>query len=258
MNLSGEETKILGFYDHYPSLAPEPDVILNIFVREGFEVGGQLTANHPAFDTVQIDPELFEFSRVNAKGTVQLAEGAPLRADFECALRPNTVEAIIRVVCSLGLPRKGALILHSSAVASTSGAQIFAGVSGAGKSTISAMLETLSGVQKVSDELLLVYKRASTWTVGVSPFLGSGGLKFQAEYPIVAINFLEQWPSHSRAAVSTNRAMGELCKHVLTYTQGAANQKVLDVVADLVSQVSCFQLKFAKAPSVAEVLGITC
>ena len=64
---------------------------------------------------------------------------------------------------------------------------------------------------------------------------------------------------HIRSDVSTQAAMGELCKHILTYTRGQQGfQEVLNLVADMVSSVQCHQLQFAKEPSVSEVLGITC
>ena len=256
---SGIQLELLGFYSEFPSVKSEADAIVEIRVTEGFEQGRSMSAGHPGFDCTQTGAESFLFSRFGSEGEVDLQAGDIVRGSFECANSPNEVEAAIRVVASITLPRHGALILHSSAIADKRGAQVFSGVSGAGKSTIATMLDSTFPVQKISDELLLAYKNEGLWTVAVSPFVGSGGLLHGSHRPLLAINLLKQWPSHIRSEVSKAAAMGELCKHVLTYTQGSYGfQGVLDLVADLVTEVPCFQLQFKKEPSVSEVLGITC
>ena len=259
IQLDGDEIAILGFYDAFPSRKETPDATICVGVEKGYEQGREMLPSHPAFDSTRLADRVFAFSRFNASGTVDFSDESHVQANFRCGLLPNTLEAIIRIVASIALPRHGALILHSSAVADARGAQIFSGVSGAGKSTIAAMLDESYPVQKVSDELLLAYRKADRWIIGVSPFLGSADLPHGSEYPVVAVNFLEQWPAHIRSDVSAQYAMGELCKHVLTYTRGHQGfQDVLNLVADMVTSVQCHQLRFAKEASVSEVLGITC
>lgn len=257
--LGGVAMELLGFYEACPSKKSEPDAILEVTVVDGFEKGREEEAGHPAFNARQVGPESFVFSRLGAEGRVDIKRDGPVHGVFACMKSPHAVEAVIRVVASITLPMHDALILHSSSVADDRGAQVFSGVSGAGKSTIAAMLDSSCKVQKISDELLLAYREEGNWRIAVSPFVGSAGLPHGSEYPVVAINLLEQWPSHIRSEVSKGTAMGELCQHVLTYTQGTYGfQGVLNLVADLVSAVPCYQLQFKKEPSVSEVLGITC
>lgn len=257
LRTSGATVELAGFYDRYPSRGLEPQLTINATLIEGFEVGRSQGPNHPGFE-ICATQEAIQMSRLDAEGIVGFGKGR-VEADFQCSTCPNSLEAIIRIGASIALPRQGALILHSSAVADARGAHVFSGVSGAGKSTIAAMLDDATPVQKLSDELIIVFKREGSWWTAVSPFIGGQGLPHGAEAKLSSINLLEQHPTHHRELVPTHVAMGELCRHVLTYAQdGHTRQCVLDLVADLVESVPCYRLQFAKNASVAEVLGITC
>jgi hypothetical protein len=127
----------------------------------------------------------------------------------------GVVDAGIRLALSLLLPRRGAILLHASAV--TRGL-VFAGASGAGKSTAAAALGPA-----LADELVVV--RAGT--VYGTPYWNG-----RAEsVAIDRIVILERGaPAH--AELTGSRAIAALSPHVVRY-RPAADGIILDVLAQL-------------------------
>ncbi len=249
----------LGYYEAYPSLGGTPDVRIDLEVIPGFGEDRPEGPMYPAFETVRYSETELVLTRKTAEGRIEIAPDGTLQADFRSHQAPSGLEAIIRIAASLVLPHRDALILHSSSVEGPDGALVFSGVSGAGKSTISAMLAEHCNALKLADELLLLVKEEDVWNVLVSPFNGIEGLPHGTTRPLASLNFLVQAPEHRRSEITAPQAMNELCRHVVTYARApSTSAKVLELVADIVTAVPSYELEFAKHPSVGEVLGITC
>ncbi len=249
----------LGTYEAYPSRGGPVDVRIDLEVVPGLGKDDPEGPTYPAFETVRFSDRELVLSRKCARGHIDIGENGKLHAHFQSHQAPSGLEAIIRIAASLALPHRDTLILHSSSVAGPDGALVFSGVSGAGKSTISTMLSDHCGALKLADELLFVSKSGGSWSVAVAPFKGSEGLPHGESRKLASLNFLVQAPAHLRKQIRSAEAMNELCRHVVTYARAPkTSAKILSLVADLVSSVPCYELKFAKHPSVGEVLGITC
>jgi len=269
-----------GFYEHYPSSGRPPDLVIEIEKIANFADGRVRGTQYPAFRRGHTGPNTISLSRFDAEGEITLPMTgdhachftgmAPVSARFRVGDSRNSLEAIIRICMSVTLPRRGGLLMHSSAIATGDKAYVFAGASGAGKSTIATLLHTqCPQANKISDELLILapYNLThdgdesgdqSQWFAHVSPFIGSDGLPHRTRVPVAAIHFLWQAPHHHRVAIPRSRALRELLKHVLVYVaEPTTADLVLAAGARLCAAVPCYDLHFAPHPSIVEVIGIT-
>ncbi|MCG8418777.1 MAG: hypothetical protein MJE77_12640 [Proteobacteria bacterium] len=272
---------LTGFYRHYPGSGRQPGLIVDIERIGGFAhsraADNSIEPDYPAFHRTALGPDRIGLSRLDAEGEFTLpGAGAtgPVCGRFCVNESANSVEAVVRIGTSIAMPRLGGLVLHASAITAISPrlpgpggdekparqAFVFAGVSGAGKSTIAAMIaESSPRFGKVSDELVIVRPdRQGRWKAHVTPFIGGDGLPHGACYPIAAVHFLEQANDHRRISISRSAALRELLRHVLVYVcETDTASHVLQTASELVGAVDCHRLQFAKNPGVLEVLGIT-
>lgn len=232
-----------------------PDMIVELTHDAALE-GRPASPGYPGFAR-RLEGGALRVERSDVEGALEV-DATPLAARFRVAGHANSVEAAVRLALSLALPRHDALLLHASAVRGSRGAHAFAGVSGAGKSTIARLVADGGGGERLADDLLVLARRAGGWEVHVPPFVGLDGLPRGAVAPLAAIELIAQAPAHRRAPVAPGAAMRELMRHVVVYAaEPATAGRVLELTGRLVSEVACFRLEFAKDPSVAQVLDIT-
>lgn len=264
--------QLAGYYDLYPSAGRAPDLILDIETIPGLSMGRDRGPEYPAFRRESLGSGRIKLSRFDGEGELVLpASSGPVYGQFQIGESANTLEAVVRIGMSVAFPRRGALLVHASAIALDRRAWVFAGVSGAGKSTISTMLaNALPGCAKLSDELLIAApptpvttavtgeRATEPWLAHATPFIGGGELPHGARVPIAGVYFLEQARHHECLAMNRVDGLRELLRHVLVYAaEPATASHVLDAAARWVAASPCHRLRFAKNPGVASVLGIT-
>ncbi len=255
---NGSYYKQAGFYHFYPPVSEQIDLEITYRQDPSFPVGRSQSDIYPAFSRSLLSTGVVGVERYDAKGTIFLNDPRKVRAEFTLGDSKNSLEACIRIAASMALPRKNALILHASAIEYKNKALIFTGHSGAGKSTISTILNDLPGCKKVSDELLLLKVTDKEIQCLVSPFIGSNDLPHGSKAAIAGIHFLHQAPFHKRTAVKKTRALRELMKNVLVYvTEATVASKVLDLTSKIITNIPCYDLEFVDNRGVSNVLGIS-
>lgn len=250
-----------GFYRQYPSSDAAPDLIVDIERVPGFARGRERGPEYPGFRRVRVADDTIRLVRFDAEGEVVLpaGEAEPVRARFRVGDSANSLEAAIRIGASIALPRRGGLILHASAIAIRDRAWLFAGVSGAGKSTIASLLAGAAPERvKLADELIIVGPvEHGGFAAHVTPFIGSEGLPHGTSVPVASVDFLVQARRHRRARVARRDAVRELMRHVLVYVaEPATAGRVLAAASRLTDQVPCHRLEFEKDAGVAAALGM--
>lgn len=88
------------------------------------------------------------------------------------------------------LPRAAALLVHSAGVEVDGRAMILAGVSGAGKSTISKQLLGRNGTRVFNDDRVLLRETASGWVGYGTPWHGELGIAQNLKSPLAAVCLL--------------------------------------------------------------------
>ena len=236
-------------YRLFPTSAP-PLLTVDVERVSGFD--RERGPEYPAFRRRLGAGDALQVERFDAEGEIETGE-LPLSARFRVGPSANSLEACVRIAASVALARRGALILHASCVEHAGKALVFTGVSGAGKSTISSMLDGVGGARKIGDELVVI----SRDEVYVPPYLGPAGIAHGAHAPLAAVHFLVQAPHHTRTPVAPTAALREILRHVLVYVaEHRTADHVLALAADLTRQVPFYRLEFRKDPGVAAVLGI--
>jgi hypothetical protein len=147
------------------------------------------------------------------------------------------------------LARRGAMVLHASAVADDGGAFVFAGHSGAGKSTISEIAERC-GAELLSDDRTVLAIRDGVVTAAGTPWHGSFASGSPSQLPVKAIFLLEQAPANSVEPLSRSRAFAELLVRLVRPTVELAEQlSVVDALQTVVETTPTAVLRFNPTPA---------
>ena len=233
-----------------------------------------------------------EEARVRLEGGRWVMERGDFRAECDPVRRrgwvrqsanPYSIDAVLRMLHSLILARDGGFLVHAASAVRNGRAFLFAGVSGAGKTTISRLAPP--DVVLLTDEISYV-RRSRIQDSGVrsqesggksqsqggsgqsaienrqsyvafgTPFAGELariGQKLQA--PVAALYLLSQGAENRIEAVSPAEAARALLQNILFF---ADDQKLVRLVFesafDFVSRVPVMRLAFALDPGVWELI----
>lgn len=244
--------------DVYRRFATHAEPALTIDIERVVGFARERGPEYPAFArTLGADGRL-HVERFDAEGDIDTG-ALPLHASFRVGPSANSLEACVRIALSVALPRHGALMMHASAVEHAGHGLVFTGVSGAGKSTISSLLDR-APARKIGDEIIVLHRPRDRWHVLVPPYLGPfdrTGIEHGTSAPLDGIHVLVQATRHARTPMSSTDALRELLRHVLVYVaEPRTAEHVLALVAELTRQVPTYRLEFRKDAGVASVLGI--
>src|SRR3984885_7133191 len=104
---------------------------------------------------------------------------------------PYSIDSVLRIVHTLALARQGGFLMHSASAIRNGKAFLFAGVSGAGKTTISRLAPPDATL--LTDEISYVRKQAAGYVAHGTPFTGElAKLGENASAPVAALYLLAQ------------------------------------------------------------------
>jgi hypothetical protein len=182
-----------------------------------------------------------------------LIERGDLRAELEPALRrgrivqsanPYAIDTVLRIIHSLVLARSGGLLVHAASCLRNGKAFLFAGVSGAGKTTISSLAP--ADATLLTDEISYLQRNGDGFIAHGTPFAGElarPGENVQA--PLSAVYLLLKGPENAIEAVKESEAVRLILENVLFF---AHNSELVDMVfeaaCDLVRHVPVRRLTF--------------
>jgi hypothetical protein len=243
-------------YASCPPAGGRAQVELEFTYRRGFR-GRSAAVPAPGFACASPAPAVIELWRGDGQGTICLpaAADAPLRGTFTVGSF-WAVEAAIRVAVGLALPRVGGLLIHASAVAVGPDAILFAGPTGAGKSTVARRLAAIAGCVQLADDLVIARPTAAgRWRAHGPPFHGDGRVALGESRRIAAIHFLCQGPIDCSEPLTRPAAVALLLRHALAYVaEATTGAYVLDAASALVTQVPCLALQLADPSHAIAVL----
>lgn len=140
---------------------------------------------------------------------------------------------------------KWGLLIHSSCVVEDDKAYLFAGQSGAGKSTVARLS---SPREVLSDEATLLRIDRQGVTAYDSPFRSDSISSYdKSSRPLAGIHLLEQSPDIERSQIPATETVMRLMNKVFYWAHDPAETiKVLTMCRMLAQQVNGYRLKFQK------------
>lgn len=202
--------------------------------------------------------------RVTQRAGRWLLERGDFRAEWEPATRrgsirqtanPYSIDAVLRIVHTLVLAKQGGFLLHSASAIRNGKAFLFAGVSGAGKTTISRLAPPNATL--LTDEISYVRKHADGYMAYGTPFTGElAKLGENASAPVTALYLLAQGPENRIEPVSIADAGRELLANMLFFAEDTEFvQLAFQAACDFVGRVPVYRLTFVPDARVWELIG---
>lgn len=157
---------------------------------------------------------------------------------------PYSIDAVLRIVHTLILARRGGFLLHSASAIRHGKAFLFAGVSEAGKTTISSLAPP--DVTLLTDEISYVRKEDTRYVAHGTPFTGElAKLGENVSAPVAGLYLLAKGPHNRIEPVPPGEAVQSLLANLLFFAEDDELVKAIFHSAfDFVSRVPVSRLTF--------------
>jgi hypothetical protein len=201
------------------------------------------SAGEPSDDDAQVSREgsLWRFRRGDFRATWDARAGCGWIR--QCP-NPYSIDTVLRITHSLVLAEEGGFLVHAASAVRGGAAYLFAGVSGAGKTTMARLAPRDAVV--LTDEISYVRRIASGYRAYGTPFAGElarSGANTSA--PIDALYLLEQGPENCIEPIAEKDAARALMRHILFFAhEKEMVARVFDSVLEFVSRVKVSRLIF--------------
>jgi hypothetical protein len=218
-----------------------------------------------------------------------LMQRGDFRATWDANLRhgwvrqtanPYSIDCVLRILHSLILAREGGFLVHAASAVRGGQAYLFAGVSGAGKTTISrlappdvkVLTDEISYVRAVpdrdpkdeseddSDQLSKSSRGTRRYVAFGTPFAGElARIGENLQAPVAALYLLVQGPENCIEPVTETTAARCLMRNILFFAEDEELvRQVFHSVFEFVRQVPVRRLVFAPTERVWELVGAKC
>jgi hypothetical protein len=168
---------------------------------------------------------------------------------------PYSIDAVLRIVHTLVLARQGGFLLHSASAIRNGKAFLFAGVSEAGKTTISKLAP--KDVTLLTDEISYVRKQGDGYVAFGTPFTGElAQLGENVSAPISALYLLAKGRENRIEPVAPGEATRSLLANLLFFAEDEELvQAIFHSAFEFVSHVPVSRLTFFPDARVWELIG---
>jgi hypothetical protein len=200
-------------------------------------------AGEPSDEDAQVsrDGSLWRFQRGDFRATWDARTG---RGWIRQCPNPYSIDTVLRITHSLVLAEEGGFLVHAASAIRSGAAYLFAGVSGAGKTTMARLAPRDAVV--LTDEISYVRRIGSGYRAYGTPFAGElarSGANTSA--PVNALFLLEQGPENRITPIAQKDAARALMRHVLFFAhEEEMVARVFDSVLEFVSRVEVLRLVF--------------
>ncbi len=144
---------------------------------------------------------------------------------------PYAIDTVLRIVHSMVLARQGGFLLHAASAIRNGRAFLFAGISGAGKTTISRLAPADATV--LTDEISYIRREGDGYRACGTPFAGElARIGENQSAPLAKLFFLAKGRENSIEPVTTAEALRLLMRNILFFADDAE-------LVNLVFQTAC-------------------
>ena len=177
------------------------------------------------------------------------------RGHIQQSRNPYAIDSVLRIVHTLLLARQGGFLLHAASAIRGGRAYLFAGLSGAGKTTISRLAPPDATL--LSDEISYVRREGNQYRACGTPFAGElAKLGENQSAPLQTLFLLEKGSENRIGEVSTAEAIRSLLRNILFF---ADDRELVSLVfrsaCEFVEQVPVRRLVFVPDQRVWEMIG---
>jgi len=168
---------------------------------------------------------------------------------------PYSIDCVLRILHSLILASEGGFLVHAASAIRNDRAFLFAGVSGAGKTTISRLAP--SDVDLLTDEISYVRLGPQGYDAFGTPFAGElGRIGANLHTQLKAVYLLVQGAENKVEPVSELEALQAFLRSVLFFAhEEELVEKVFQSACDFVSRVPVYRLVFLPNAKVWELIS---
>jgi hypothetical protein len=205
---------------------------------------------------IQLDPKgraSDEDARVTRQGAVWSFERGDFRATWDTRAghgrirqcpNPYSIDTVLRITHSLVLAEEGGFLIHAASAIRGRRAFLFAGVSGAGKTTMARLAPPDATV--LTDEISYVRRKGSAYKAYGTPFAGElARVGANTSAALETLYLLVQGPENRIKPVPKIDAARALMRHVLFFAEEKEMvARVFDSVLEFVLRIEVAQLVF--------------
>lgn len=192
-------------------------------------------------------------ARVFNRGFVWRFERGDFRAEWNSRSRsgwvrqspnPYSIDAVLRIVHSLMLAEEGGFLVHAASAVRRGRAFVFAGISGAGKTTLSRLAPPDTTL--LTDEISYLRTSRSGYHAYGTPFAGElARAGANLTVPLSALYFLAKGTDNRIEPLGQLAAVRALLRHILFFARDPDSVKrVFESAIELVSRVPTAQFIF--------------
>jgi hypothetical protein len=168
---------------------------------------------------------------------------------------PYAIDSVLRIVHTLILARQGGFLLHAASVIRNGSAFLFAGVSGAGKTTISRLAP--DDVTLLTDEVSYIRSVGDLYQACGTPFAGElAKVGENRSAPISTLFLLEKGMENRQEEVDPAEAIRAVMRSILFFADDSELVKLVFRSAwDFVERIPVRRLVFSPDQRVWEMIG---
>ena len=181
-------------------------------------------------------------------------DAASARGRIRQTANPYSIDAVLRIVHTLLLAKEGGFLLHAASAVRNGRAFLFAGVSGAGKTTISSLAP--KDAVLLTDEISYVRKQEGGYSAFGTPFTGElAKLGENIHAPVAALYLLAKGPKNRVEPVRNSEAVRALLSNILFFAEDAELvQLMFQSACEFVGRVPVYRLTFVPDARVWEMI----
>ena len=218
-----------------------------------FEIDLAATGSDPEADvTVKRDARGWTFQRGDFRAEW---DPAARRGRIQQTPNPYSMDSVLRIVHTLVLAGQGGFLVHAASAVCNGKAFLFAGVSGAGKTTISRLAPPDAAV--LTDEISYVRREGEAYRAYGTPFAGElARVGENVSAPLATFFLLAQGPENKIEPVDQAEAGRALLTNILFFADDAQTViPVFESACDFVARVPVKRLTFVPDARVWEMIG---
>jgi hypothetical protein len=168
---------------------------------------------------------------------------------------PYAIDSVLRIIHTLILAKQGGFLIHAASAIRSGRAFLFAGVSGAGKTTISRLAPP--DVHLLTDEISYVVRKNDGYRACGTPFAGElARVGENRSAPLSTLFLLEKGPENRIEPVGESEALRAIMRHILFFAEDSTLvNRVFDAACEFVNQVPVRKLIFVPDERVWDIIG---